>query len=1110
MTVFVLSGLSVGVAGTFLCVLVAFFGDTGMHRRLLAFNAAVAVWGLGLFLSGQAEGPEQAHAAWLLAHSGGLFVAPTFLHLVCAFCGVDRRRIVIGGYLQAALFLGLFHYTSLALDQFRATPHGLFPVWSPTHLGAILGYGLFVGLAYRELFRFLPGVRGIWRTQALFLTYGFLVGFLGATTTFLPMFGMDAIPPWGNFGITLYCLLLTVAILKHSFLDLRVALRRGLAFSVAATLVLVLFVELVLSSSRLLSEIFGTGSQTTTWLLALMVGILVGPLTAQVSEAVDRLLPRGRYDYRAIIERNVGRLREAQRTAEICDALATAVDDALDPARLLVLELEDRHGGDHLVTMVRPGNDVEPRWEPLAISDTALTELAANGVLHLEPLAQDAMPALAGLRRQLEAQGAAEVVLSLVVDGGLRCALCLGVRRGQPLTHRDLDLLGTLLSQATVALRSVRLVEELERANAILGDEIRKKARAQGALQAAAEEWRSTFDATADVILTMDAEHRIMRANRAAAELLGEEITALPGLQLGPLLREAGWGDAGQRLVALIPQEGSAVHRLHLPAKDTWLAISFDSIEHDNGRRGMVCTLRDIGELERMEQTLQHERDDWAASFATINDAITVHDADFNIVRANPAAMEMLGLGLQRVLSQKCFLSYHGTACAPEGCPSCLTLVTAEPSTTEVFEPHLGKHIEIKALPRVDAEGRVYGLIHVVRDISQRKQAEAERALLFEQLLQAQKMESIGQLAGGVAHDFNNLLSVIRSCAELALLDAQPSTSVSDDLKTICDASEQAASLTGQLLALSRKQVLDMQSLDLGSVVGQMGTMLSRLIGERISMEIGAVPSPWLVRVDRTQIEQVVMNLVINARDAMPHGGTLNIRTHPVTLDGADASDHGGAPAGRYVRLMVTDTGTGMTDEVRSRLFEPFYTTKEKGKGTGLGMATLYAVVKQHEGYVALDTRLGVGTSFRIYLPGTEDQPAEPLEEPARTYQGEETILIVDDEPGVREVAGRTLRRLGYRVLTATSGKDALEIAAQHAGAVALLVTDVVMPGMAFSVYIERFEQEHPQTKMLFVSGYADEQLSRTGVLQRRGQFLQKPLSPSQLGARVRELLDQA
>jgi two-component system cell cycle sensor histidine kinase/response regulator CckA len=402
--------------------------------------------------------------------------------------------------------------------------------------------------------------------------------------------------------------------------------------------------------------------------------------------------------------------------------------------------------------------------------------------------------------------------------------------------------------------------------------------------------------------------------------------------------------------------------------------------------------------------------------------------------------------------------------------------------------------------------------ISFVQDISDRKQAEDTQARLEQQLLQFQKMESIGQLAGGVAHDFNNLLTVIQGYCDLMEGEITHDSPLLYELGQIRLASQRAAALTRQLLAFSRKQILSPSVLALNDLVANMRKMLARLIGEDITLMTTLEPELHTVLADPGQIEQVIMNLVINARDAMPTGGTLIIETSNVELDESYRSTHPEAPVGPCVLLTVSDTGYGMDEATQARIFEPFFTTKESGKGTGLGLATVYGIVKQSGGEVTFTSQLGHGTTFQVLLPvgiGAAGVQAHTHSQAAHSG-GSETILLVEDDMLVRNLVRTVLGNEGYTVLEAAHGHAALELARQHTGSIDLLIADVVMPRMSGRELAEQLSQIRRQIKVLFVSGYTDDAIVRHGVLAARVEFLAKPFSPMKLAAKVREVLDKA
>jgi two-component system cell cycle sensor histidine kinase/response regulator CckA len=385
-----------------------------------------------------------------------------------------------------------------------------------------------------------------------------------------------------------------------------------------------------------------------------------------------------------------------------------------------------------------------------------------------------------------------------------------------------------------------------------------------------------------------------------------------------------------------------------------------------------------------------------------------------------------------------------------------------------------------------------------------------ERRSLEQQLRQAQKMEAIGQLAGGVAHDFNNLLTVILGFTELAAAEVETGSRQSEPLGEIRKAGERAAVLTRQLLAFSRRQVLEPKILDLNALITDLERMLRRLIGEDVELATALDPGVGPVRADVGQIEQVILNLAVNARDAMPTGGKLTIETRNVELDESYAREHVAVRPGSYAMLAVTDTGTGMSAETKSHMFEPFFTTKGQGKGTGLGLATVYGIVKQSEGNIWVYSELGRGATFKIYLPlvKSDSSPVEARPSDARPARGSETVLLVEDEDAVRTLTRRILEGFGYSILEARKGEAALELARRHSQPIHLLLTDVVMPDMGGPELAERMRRVRPDTKVLFMSGYTDDAVVRHGIIANGVHFLQKPFTPEALARKVRETLD--
>jgi PAS domain S-box-containing protein len=415
-----------------------------------------------------------------------------------------------------------------------------------------------------------------------------------------------------------------------------------------------------------------------------------------------------------------------------------------------------------------------------------------------------------------------------------------------------------------------------------------------------------------------------------------------------------------------------------------------------------------------------------------------------------------------------------------------------------------GKTITVRLTGRVvrDAQGRVEYFNAIVEDIT-------ERQLLEAQLRQAQKMESVGRLAGGVAHDFNNVLTAIFGYADLVLEALPPDSPARQDLEEIRKAAERAAALTRQLLAFSRRQVLTPVVVSVNELVEDIDKMLQRLISADIELRLALAHDAGNCRADTGQLQQVLMNLVVNARDAMPTGGKLLIETSNTELTEQYTELHQAVVPGSYVMLAVSDTGIGMDAETKARIFEPFFTTKEKGRGTGLGLSTVYGIVKQSEGYVWVYSEPGRGTTFKLYFPRVAE-PAAALPRPREmaTLSGTETILLAEDDEMLRPLAKGLLDKLGYTVLEAENADQALGVAGAHAGPIHLLVSDVVMPGASGRELARRLAETRPATRVLYVSGYTDDAIVHHGMLEPGLHFLQKPFTPAALARKVREVLD--
>ncbi len=516
-----------------------------------------------------------------------------------------------------------------------------------------------------------------------------------------------------------------------------------------------------------------------------------------------------------------------------------------------------------------------------------------------------------------------------------------------------------------------------------------------------------------------------------------------------------------------------------------------------------------------LEKRLRESEVRYQATLSSIGDAVIAVDLDGKVTYLNPAASELTGYEPFEAAGrfvEEVMPIFHEVSGQKLETPALRVLR----SKTRFFltEPVLLRTrrdslvpIDDCASPIVERDGSISGAVVAFRDVRDRRTQEERVRRAEEQLRQAQKMEAIGRLAGGIAHDFNNLLTVISSATEM-LMD---STSVDAQARELVDeidgATERASSLTRQLLSFGRKQILQPEVVDVNALVGSLNRMLRRLISEDIELELSLSVEPVVVKVDPRQLEQVLMNLVINARDAMPGGGRLVIATDaPEELPEALVDAGEGTS---FVRLLVRDSGEGMPHDVALRAFEPFFTTKGKGKGTGLGLATVHGIVTQSGGHVELDSRVGEGTTISIYLPSVDAPVLSSHRTRAGAPRGGETVLLVDDEDGVRLVAQATLKRHGYRVITARDGGEAWALFRSRVSEIDIVVTDVVMPGKGGRELAEDVTALRPGLPVLFLSGYADDTLIRHGVEEGAADLLQKPFLGSELARKVREVLDR-
>jgi PAS domain S-box-containing protein len=634
-----------------------------------------------------------------------------------------------------------------------------------------------------------------------------------------------------------------------------------------------------------------------------------------------------------------------------------------------------------------------------------------------------------------------------------------------------------------------------------------ERKRAIEALQRSEEYYRSLIENALDIITVIDGNGNIRYGSPSFERTLGYPQGVLTGTDAFALVHPEDEAQVREMLDTGTRHPGAAQHfecRIR-HRNGTWRV--FEAIgkrfEEHTSVNGYVLNSRDITERKRAEEELRQANETLHAVFEASPLAIYVLDLEGKVRVWNTAAEQMFGYAAEEVAGKPMPIVFED-----DGGTFRTRLSQARSGQLVAgLEQHAHRKdgsqvsVSIWNARMRDASGTVTGIVEAVADNSERRRLE-------DQFRQVQKMEAVGRLAGGVAHDFNNLLTVISGYCHMLLDQLGTDHPMAEDMEQVLKAADRATSLTRQLLAFSRKQMVQPKVVDPDALLADTQAMLRRLLGEDIGLEYD-LKAATRVRVDPGSFGQVVINLAVNARDAMPTGGTLRLNSRTVEI----TPDAGGPFAtfdlGEYYLLEVTDNGTGMAEETLNHLFEPFFTTKERGRGTGLGLSTSYGIIKQNKGEIFVRSRLGEGSTFSIYLPTVTD-PLEALDtrSPQRFYGGAETILVAEDEDGVRTVLSEMLRKLGYAVLAASSGEEAEQIAASSSSRIAMLVTDVIMPGMNGRELADRLRASRPGLKVLYVSGYAESGIVHEGVIEAGTAFLHKPFSQDELARKVREILD--
>ncbi|MGB7621953.1 MAG: PAS domain S-box protein [Terriglobia bacterium] len=684
------------------------------------------------------------------------------------------------------------------------------------------------------------------------------------------------------------------------------------------------------------------------------------------------------------------------------------------------------------------------------------------------------------------------------------------VTEGTSISQYETDLIRKDGTTVTISFSLAPLLEN----GAVVGvvgtsEDITERKRGQEALRLAENKYRSIFENAIEGIFQSTPEGRLLSVNPALARIHGYESPEEMMSSITDIAHQLYVNSDQRAEFKRLLGERSYVKDLEIQTRrkdGTTISTSVNARTIRDASGVLICyegTVEDITERKRTEEELQK----LYRAVEQSPDSIVITDTHGTIEYVNPKFTEITGYSSAEALGQTPRILKSGEL-PPEKYKELCDIIASGHDWRGEFQ-NKKKNGELyweyaTISPIKNAQGDITHFLAINEDLSVRKSLE-------EQLRQSQKMDAIGRLAGGVAHDFNNLLTAILGYSELMETKLKANDPLYSNVQEIRHAGERAATLVRQLLTFSRKQVLQPKVLNLNQIVGELDKMLRRLIGEDIDLVTLLDPHVGQVRADVGQVEQLVVNLAVNSRDAMPKGGKLTIETADVELDESYASDHVNVQPGPYVMLSVSDTGCGMDSAVRSRIFEPFFTTKEAGKGTGLGLSTVYGIVNQSGGSISVYSEPGEGTTFKIYLPRV-DEPVEPVTQyPMGTdaSRGTETILIVEDDLLVRKLASETLGKFGYQILEAAHGEEALRICKTHEGTIQLLLTDIIMPGMTGRELAGRIEPLFARIKVIYMSGYTDNAILHQGRLDPGMNFLQKPFTPSILLQKVREVLDK-
>jgi two-component system cell cycle sensor histidine kinase/response regulator CckA len=813
-----------------------------------------------------------------------------------------------------------------------------------------------------------------------------------------------------------------------------------------------------------------------------------------VSDAA-RTFAEATTDYERLLD-SVARILSA-RVGDGCGVFL--LDEAATALRLVSLHAVD-------AAAIEPMRQLFAAGPLLLENESALRRVLATGEpllverLDHASLRQYTTPELAVLERAMGLHSF--LVVALRASGRNIGVVGLGRFRADspPFSARDQELAQTLADHASIAIQNGRLYVAVRKAQRAAQD-------AEERARHSEQTHRFYFESSPSPTFVFDVDSsRLLAGNAAALDLYGYSQDEFVALSIDDL-RAPSERAALASAVAAAGNGAMTGTALHLRKDGTGIVVEGSNhlISFD-GRRARLVVVQNQTERLEAESARRDVEERLQRTLDMMMEGYTILGHDLRYLYVNEVGARQARLSKEQLLGRTPLELYpdfekSGMYALLQRCSRERVPLRMEEELTLADGQQAFFEVNIRPIPE--------GLVILSIDATERRRTEEARESLEEQLRQSQRMDAVGRLAGGIAHDFNNILSIILGYGETLLEDLDRSDPKRADVLEMHKAAARAAELTKQLLMFSRQQMVEPRILDMNEVLSAMHKMLKRLLGEHIELDIQLQPGLGRVRADRGNIEQVIMNLVVNARDAMPRGGKLTVTTANVSTDEAFTSTHADAEPGAYVRLSVTDTGVGMEKATRLRIFEPFFTTKEQGKGTGLGLSTVFGIVKQSHGGVWVHSEPGHGSTFEVYLPRTEaDVESSRASEHPIERRGSETILLVEDEEAVRTMAQRMLERNGFRVIVARDPADALRIASEPEQRIDLLLTDVVMPVMSGAALAAQLTARRPDLVVLYVSGYTDGTVGAHGVLESGASFLQKPFTSEQLVLKLRSVLD--